>query len=109
MALEGSLDVTVGGDAVAFELTVENADAGSLDLAFRSGMLADFAVLDGDVEVWRWSEGRMFTQALQTRSLDPGETKTVEAEWPDPDPGDYEVVATLASDPGVEVRESFSV
>lgn len=101
--------MTVGDDAVEFELVVENADAGSMDLAFRSGMLADFAVLDGDAEVWRWSEGRMFTQVLQTQSLDPGETKAMTAEWSDPDPGDYEVVATLESDPGVEVRESFSV
>lgn len=97
------------GDSVEFSLTVSNAADDPVDLQFRDAKLADFAVFSGDTEVWRWSEGRMFAQVLKTETLGPGDSETFAGEWPDPQPGEYEVVATLESDPGLSVRESFSV
>lgn len=108
--LETSLEVTVG-DGVTFEFTVANADAAPVDLEFRDAGRADFAVRteDGE-EAWRWSEGRMFAQAVESARLEPGEEATFVEEWPDPDPGDYTAEATLrVRERDVSARTAFSV
>jgi hypothetical protein len=110
MTLQSSVTATVGADRVEFEYTVENVGNDPEDLQFRSGLKADFAVLDGDVEVWRASDGRMFTQALQTETLPAGDSRTFPGAWEDPDPGTYTVVAELnTTGPDAEARTDFSV
>lgn len=107
---ETSLDVTVT-DEVSFRFAVTNGDDAPLELTFRDAGQADFAVLtrEGE-EVWRWSEGRMFAQALQTARLEPGETATFEGTWPDPEPGEYTAVATLrVREREISARADFSV
>lgn len=109
MTLDGRLSVSVG-DAVTFEFIVTNGAAAPEELSFRSGHTADFAVFDGEDERWRWSEGRMFTQALQSATLEPGESVTYAGTWDDPSPGDYTAVATLAAENrDVKAEEQFSV
>ncbi|WP_327052217.1 BsuPI-related putative proteinase inhibitor [Halomicrococcus gelatinilyticus] len=113
MTLESELTATPSDDAVTFELVVRNAGDDPVEVTFRSGLGADFTVLDVDaegeddradeVEVWRASEGRMFTQALRPETFERGAERTYRGEWPDPEPGEYEVVATLAvTDEAVE-------
>lgn len=110
MALEGGLDVTVDRDRVEFALTVTNADTEPVELPFASGQIADFAVSADEAEVWRWSEGRMFTQVQQSETLAPGEAFTRSATWSDPSPGEYTVEASLATiRPTVEKRRRFRV
>ncbi|WP_227354632.1 BsuPI-related putative proteinase inhibitor [Haladaptatus salinisoli] len=110
MVLESDVTATTGGDIVEFELTVRNPDDDPADVTFRSGLDADFAVLDDDAEIWRASDGRMFTQALRSVTFDPGAEKTYTAEWPDPAPGRYTVVATLELvEEDVEASTDFSV
>jgi hypothetical protein len=53
---------------------------------------------DREREVWRWSDGRLFTQSLQTKQLQRGDAITYEATWKDAPAGRYTVVATLNSD-----------
>jgi hypothetical protein len=110
MALESSVDASVGADAVTFTFTVENTGDDPVEVTFRSGLDADFAVVADAGEVWRASDGMMFTQALRPATFAPGQTETYEAEWSDPNPGDYEVVAELAvRKADVEARTTFSV
>ncbi|WP_423744928.1 BsuPI-related putative proteinase inhibitor (plasmid) [Haladaptatus sp. SPP-AMP-3] len=110
MTLESEVTATPTGGAVEFELTVRNPDADSRNVTFRSGLKADFAVLEDDAEIWRASDGKMFTQALQSESFDPDTERTYPGEWPDPSPGQYTVVATLEiMDEDVEARTDFSV
>lgn len=97
MSLDGHLDVAVTDDAVEFAFTVTNVDTEPIDLAFRSGKRADITVYQDGIEVWRWSDGRMFTQARQTKSLAPGDSIVQTANWEDPVLGDYTVDATLES------------
>ena len=95
MSLDGHLEVTVVGDRVEFAFTVTNASTEPIDLEFRSGKVADVAVYDDGVEIWRWSEDRMFTQALDTETLAPGESFRHEATWENPPPGEYTAEAVL--------------
>jgi hypothetical protein len=110
MTLQSSVTATVRADRVEFEYTVENAGDAPEELTFRSGLTADFAVLDGGAEVWRASDGRMFTQALQSETIAPGDTTTFPGVWEDPDPGTYTVVAELnTTGADAEARTDFSV
>jgi hypothetical protein len=110
MTFQSSVTATVRADRVEFEYTVENAGDAPEELTFRSGLTADFAVLDGGAEVWRASDGRMFTQALQSETIAPGDTTTFPGVWEDPDPGTYTVVAELnTTGADAEARTDFSV
>jgi hypothetical protein len=93
--LESSLEVTVGGDSVSFRFTITNGGDTPIELTFRDACKADFAVSEDGEERWRYSDDRMFAQMLTTAELQPGETATFDAEWPDPVPGDYTAEATL--------------
>lgn len=97
MALEGTLAVSVDSDAVEFEFTVTNAGTEPITMNFPSGQLADIAVSSATGEVWRWSDGQLFTQAIESRSLAPNESLLHEATWPDPPSGAYTAQATLAA------------
>jgi hypothetical protein len=80
-----------------FEFSLEMRNAGSLtEVRFPTGHTHDFVVLDErDREVWRWSEGRLFTHALQTRQLKRGGALRYNATWDTAAPGRYRVVASL--------------
>jgi hypothetical protein len=113
VSLDAHLDVAPTPDAVEFTCTVENAGVESVDLEFRNGMTADVAVFpesETDEAVWRWSDGRMFTQALRTVTLAPGESLTEALTWPDPSPGSYTAEASLAAaDVEAVARATFDV
>jgi hypothetical protein len=108
--LDSSLEVTVG-NGVTFRFTVSNGTGGPVELTFPDACRADFAVRrDDGEEVWRWSEGRMFTQAIGHARLEPGEEAVFEEEWPDPEPGDYTAEAVLrATEREVRAETPFSV
>ena len=95
MALDSHLDVAVTETAVTFTFTVTNADTEPVDLEFPSGMVTDIAVYTGDRECWRWSDGKLFTQAIETETLAPGESFVQEGTWQDPPPGEYIAEAWL--------------
>jgi hypothetical protein len=106
-----ALDVTVK-NGVSFALHVTNNATRRIELTFPSGQTHDIVVLDSiGREVWRWSEGRMFTQALQNRVIESSETLTYEATWKAlPPAGNYVVVAQLMSEnQPVEQRAEFSI
>ena len=82
--LATSLSVQPAGDSVRLALQVTNASAEPLALQFRSGQTHDFVVRRGAEELWRWSADMGFTQALQTVTLAPGETRTFAETWRPP-------------------------
>ncbi|MGH7483032.1 MAG: BsuPI-related putative proteinase inhibitor [Longimicrobiales bacterium] len=80
--LASSIEAEVVADSVVLTLSVTNASGSAVELDFRSGQRYDFVVRTmAGAEVWRWSEGRMFTQALGRETLAPGETLTYSATW----------------------------
>lgn len=76
MSLEGTLEVT-DGEAPTFVFTISNAGDSPVDLQFTDGCKADF-VVEGDDELWRYSDGRMFTQVIGSKTLQPGEETSYE-------------------------------
>lgn len=103
---EGSVEVTVdpdppvaGADA-RWMFVVANLSDAPLTLTFSSGRRADVALARDGEEVYRWSDGQVFTQAIEEVTVEPAESVTFELEGVlDVDPGSYELTAELASDP----------
>jgi hypothetical protein len=109
--LATSVNVSVK-DQVTLGLHVTNRSDRRLELSFRSGQTHDFVVLDSiGREVWRWSQGRMFTQAMQNRLVGSRETLSWEEKWDAAGrSGTYTAVAVLTSSTHpVEERVSFTL
>ncbi len=80
--LSAAVDVAVLGDDVHFTLHVTNNSTRKLELTFPNGRTHDLVVLDAaGGEVWRWSTGQMFTQALRNQRLDPHASLSYVVRW----------------------------
>ncbi|MFL5507756.1 MAG: BsuPI-related putative proteinase inhibitor [Gemmatimonadales bacterium] len=97
--LKSAFVVRAEARAIHFSLDLTNSSKKNLELEFPSGQEYDFAVLDSTGrEVYRWGKERMFTQSLQNRVLDGGETRRYEERADKALPnGSYVAVATLRS------------
>jgi hypothetical protein len=111
--LDAALSITDGdADAgnvagIGLALTVYNAGNAPETLRFRTGQRADFAAYridegdgeDGDdAPVWRYGAGRLFTQALGSETLEPGNSAVYETTWRDPSPGRYRIVGEVTAE-----------
>lgn len=110
-----SLDVIVA-DGLELAFRVTNNAARKQELRFPSGQTHDFVVVDSaGREVWRWSEGRMFTQSLQNRILESNASLTWQARWRPAGgiglpSGRYVAIASLLSEnKPLEQRVEFAV
>lgn len=109
--IASNLDVRVR-DGVQLSFRVTNNEPRRVELLFPSGQTHDFLVLDSLGRVmWRWSEGRMFTQVVQNRVLDSSASMGYEAECRTVlAPGQYTAVAQLLSENRpLEQRVTFAV
>ncbi len=67
---------------VEFNLDVRNNTVKMVELQFKDGQTHDFVVQDAaGKEVWRWSAGRMFTQAMQNALVKGKEVETFSEFW----------------------------
>ena len=91
--------VSAAPNALHFALNVTNGGHKTIELEFPSGQQYDFAVIDSSgKEVYRWGKGRMFTQSLQNKVIDGGQTMRFEERASTALPhGSYVAVATLRS------------
>ena len=108
--IASSLDVKVG-EAVQFTFHVTNSSSKRVELRFPSGQTHDVVVLDPQGrEVWRWSTGRMFTQAMQNKVLGASDTLTFTETWRPDHAGTFTAVASLLSENyPAEERAAFSL
>jgi len=86
-------------DKLRFTLNVRNNTSKMLELQFPDGQTHDFTVKDfAGKEVWRWSEGRMFTSAMRSETLKgKGETVFKESWNSKGQHGSFTAVAVLRS------------
>ena len=111
-AVTTSLVVLRDGKSLRFALDVVNAGNKRIELAFPDGQTHDVVVVDSvGREVWRWGQGRMFTQAMRTSALDGGDTLRISERWEAPAAqGTLTAIATLRSTSHpVERRIDFRV
>lgn len=111
--IESALDVQVADshDAVRFAFHVSNAGSAKVEMHFTSGQTHDLFVLDTlGHEVWRWSNGRLFTQLIQNKILRTDDTLRYGERWANAPRGRYVAVARLASaNYPIEQRTPFVV
>ena len=80
-----SLSVARVGDQVRFAFNLANAGSRRVEVKFPSGQTHDIVVLDSTGrELWRWAEGRMFTEARQYRTIAGGDSLVLEDGWDRP-------------------------
>jgi hypothetical protein len=78
-AIAALLYVHASDTNIRFALHVVNNGKKRIELTFPSGQTYDFVILDSlGREMWRWGNGRMFTQALRNQPLSGGETIELE-------------------------------
>lgn len=105
-----TFNVNSSGNRVDFVISVANHTKKAVELRFPTSQTHDFAVLDSKGRtVWRWSSGRMFTQAMQSKVVKPKDTLTITNDWDASNAhGEYIAVATLNSgDLSIERRVPF--
>ena len=70
------------GEEVRFTFNVANAGSRRVEGKFSSGQTHDIVVLDSaGRELWRWAEGRMFTEARQYRAIGGGSVTEAPLLW----------------------------
>lgn len=88
-----------GTSEVLIRLKVENQTSEALKLTFPTSQFYEYIVKNQKgKEIYRYSNGRSFLQALQQIELDPGEEKIWEDKWTYPvevKPGEYVIEAFL--------------
>lgn len=110
--IRSAFAVSAANNALHFALNVTNPGKKDIELTFPSGQEYDFSVRDSvGREVYRWGKGRMFTQSLQNKVLDGGETKRFEEHAiAKLAPGNYVAIATLrSSNYPVQERVAFEL
>jgi len=91
------------GDTVWWVFDVTNVGSGPLELTFASGQTGEVVLSKDGVEKYRWSEGKAFTQAITTTTLESGQTVScVFNDTLSVPAGDYEVTATVTASVGPE-------
>lgn len=81
MELRTDLAEYPAGKPVRIELVVVNSTNRDMEFTFSSGQQFDFWVTRNSAQVWTWSRGKFFTQALTHLKLAPGQSKTFSASW----------------------------
>lgn len=96
--LTTTFDVAQQENGVHFALRVTNTTGKRVELNFSSGQAYDFIVVDSvGREVWRWAEGRIFTQSVQNKLLGKGEGISINEKWSPAKAGKYAAIAVLRS------------
>lgn len=85
VTLQIALNPARRGTIVTFSLTARNTTPVTQTLRFASGQSFEItatpeAAKSGEA-VWHWSHGKIFTQALRSEKLAPGQAKTWTATW----------------------------
>lgn len=86
-------------ESVKFALRVVNNTRKMVEINFPDGQTHDFVVNDSTgKEVWRWSEGRMFTSAMRSKTLKGKDETVFEESWETTGHhGSFTAIATLRS------------
>ena len=80
--LLANLDATFDAESAQITYRVVNTTSEVIPLLFRSGQQFDFILKGNRGELWRWSTGRGFDDALHAQTLSPGDSLVVQERVP---------------------------
>jgi hypothetical protein len=86
------------GRTVRFALRVTNIQGRKTELRFPTSKQYDFWVTRGRDEIWRWSDGKLFTPAIEKRTVDPQGAITLSEPWTATPAGRYIVHGELQAE-----------
>ncbi|GAA0454883.1 BsuPI-related putative proteinase inhibitor [Alkalibacillus silvisoli] len=97
------VDVQAGEDSVKFDMKLIHEGEDDMTISFSSGQKFEVVVtdLESDEELYRFSEGMMFTQAIVMEDLSPGDELEFQDSWDymkdgvRVDPSEYKVSVEL--------------
>ena len=94
------------GESFLSWIEVYNLSKKDINLSFSSGQLYDLYLKKGDKEIWRWSQGKAFTMAMQNKKLAVGDSFSYEVEVVGIDgPGEYHLSGEITSQPPIALPE----
>ena len=99
LTMNGEFAVHIEPHALRFALNVTNESSKDVEVTFPNGQGYDFTVLDAQGSVvYRWGNGRMFTQSVQNKLIGSGQSLSIDERAQTTLPqGKYVAVATLRS------------
>lgn len=107
VALSAEPDPLAAGGPVVWAFVVTNAGDQALTFTFSSGQRGDVVLSQDGDEVYRWSAGRVFTQAVEEVTVAPGSEEVFELEGAlEVEPGVYDLTAELTADPAPPPMET---
>lgn len=96
MTLRVEPSVAELGQGVTLSINLQNNTGREETLTFPSGKRYDFWITDADdEELWRWSEGKFFTQAVENVAVPGGSGESFSETWRAEASGDFTVHAEL--------------
>lgn len=98
MTLRIEPSVVERGQGVTMGINVQNNTGREETLRFPSGQRYDFWITEDDREVWRWSEGMLFTQAVETLEIPGGSGESFGETWRADESGELTVHAELMAE-----------
>jgi len=103
------------GEQIVIRFKKKNILRVPLTLTYRTSQKVDFRVTRDDRLVWQWSQGRVFTQAITTDRLEPGEEIVYREVWNQradgiiTRPGVYRLTGWNLATPGVRLSVEFRI
>lgn len=85
------------GQPVQVGIRLVNNGGTAVELTFPSSQQYDFWVTGADGEIWRWSDGMVFTQALTYQTIGGQSGSTFSESWTPTEPGTYVVHGMLTA------------
>ncbi|RPF52075.1 BsuPI-related putative proteinase inhibitor [Aquisalibacillus elongatus] len=81
--LEFNVAIEEEADLLRFKMELTNNSGSAVDLSFSSGQKYEITIQDPDTkqEVYRYSDGQMFTEAIENKTIEPNESLTWEQAW----------------------------
>lgn len=103
------------GEQIIIRFRKKNILRVPLTLTYRTSQKVDFRVTRDDRLIWQWSQGRVFTQAITTDRLQPGEEIVYREVWNQradsiiTRPGLYRLTGWNLATPGVRLSLEFRI
>lgn len=91
LSLTTSKSIYTTGEPVKVTLTVTNITRHPVTLSFVSSKQYDFIIKQGDNEIWRWSDGKMFAMALTSLTFGPQESRNFQVTWDQTDHAGHKI------------------